>query len=61
MVNETIIAARKEMRKVQMELGHKITPVMSIWIGQSWERALEKDPEGSQLKYVIEEIREMLG
>lgn len=61
MMSEAEIAARKEMRKLQMSHGHKFTPQLTVYIGNVWNSALEKDPEGSQLKYVIEELKELVG
>lgn len=53
-MNETIAKARRELRQLAAP-----TPEISIYIGQCWERALDIDPEGSQLKYVVEEAREL--
>lgn len=56
---KAVVEARKQMRALQMERGHLFTSQITIYIGNAWESALEKDPEGSQLKYVIEELKEL--
>lgn len=53
-------AAREELRAIQRQYGRSIQPVLSAEINMAWERALEQDPNGSQLKYVIQEARERL-
>lgn len=58
--NEVVMVARKELRRLQLLHGHRTSPTLSIYIGQIWESALQKDPEGSQLKYVLEEIKELM-
>lgn len=59
-MNEKILEARREFRKIQMELGQHITPTLSILVSNMWERALEKDPSGDQLMDVVANIRELL-
>ncbi|MFA9261757.1 MAG: hypothetical protein ACEQSB_00155 [Undibacterium sp.] len=58
--SDLIYSARRELQKVQERASLRVSPAMSMRIGDSWRRALEQDPEGSQLKYVIEETRELL-
>lgn len=58
-MTNTVMEIRKAFRRFQLVHGHKITPSLSIYIGEIWESALEKDPEGSQLKYVLEELKEL--
>lgn len=51
---------RAELRKFQNEFGSKITPTFSVAINNQIERALEKDPEGSQVIHVLNDWREIL-
>ncbi|MGQ7794427.1 hypothetical protein ACUN0C_18635 [Faunimonas sp. B44] len=57
---DPIAEAYQKLRRLQFLHGAKVTPALSIWFGQKWDRALKIDPEGSQLKYVLEEIEELL-
>lgn len=52
--------ARRELRAFQVKHGDKIKPWLSIHIAECWEQAMQKDPHGSQLKYVIEEAKELI-
>lgn len=59
-VVDQVQEARKELRKLQMTHGHLIEPETSMLFNNIWEEALAKDPEGSQLKYLVEEFKELL-
>lgn len=60
MADDQIMVARKQLREFQRIHGDKIADWISIYIGQVWNTALEKDPSGGQLKYVVEEAYELV-
>ena len=60
MAEDQIMIARKQLREFQNLHGNKIPSWMSIYIGQVWNTALEKDPSGGQLKYVVQEAYELV-
>lgn len=51
---------RKKLFQFLFLHGHKLSDNERTMINQSWERGLEKCPQGSQLKYVIEEAYELI-
>ncbi|MCA9398088.1 hypothetical protein KC573_04615 [candidate division WWE3 bacterium] len=59
-LNDTIRDAELKLRLMQAEFEERITSEWCVYVGNCWRSALEKDPEGSQLKYVVEEARELL-
>ena len=53
--------ARERCRKLQHKYGQKFTPRFTVMFNRRWDHALEKDPQGSQLKYFLDEIAELTG
>ena len=57
MQHPNITTARREM----MRFSQYCTPAMSVYWGQRWRDALEKDPEyGSQVIRLVEEMNELV-
>lgn len=52
-MNTNILTSRKRMARIQM--ANRLSPSLSVYIGNGWRAALEKDPEGSQLKHFIDD------
>lgn len=52
--------ARKELVALEKELGPRLTTDWLAHLRQMWREALKKDPEGSQLKPLIQDFRERL-
>jgi hypothetical protein len=57
---QRIIDAHKRCRAIQMKYGHMITPRVSAWFGARWSAALAADPEGFQLRYLLDEFEELI-
>lgn len=57
---QAVIDAHKRCRSLQNKYGHMITPRVSVWLGNRWQKALQLDPNGSQLKYVLDEFEELV-
>jgi hypothetical protein len=54
-----ITNSRKRMIRIQM--ANSISPSLSVYIGNGWRTALEKDLEGSQLEHFINDLVERFG
>ena len=59
-MTDRVREARVLLRKLQDDLGHRITPRMSVSLGQQWEHSLRIDPDGHGLADLIQAWREIL-
>ena len=57
---QAVIDANKRCRAIQTKHGHLFAPNVTTWFGNRWQAALKTDPQGSQLKYVLDELEELI-
>jgi hypothetical protein len=58
-ITEEYLQAANAMRRFQWDYGQTLPSHIQRRIDCAWARALDVDPKGSQLKYVVEEAYEL--